>query len=268
MSWISAADLSDEGSYAELQNRIDLANFIDYQVYEIFIANRDWPANNMRCWQYRNGLWRWFFYDGDAAVRDLDFNAFANAVYEGDEEYPSNRTSTLLFRKLLENNDFQKRFVNRFNSLSRGILNSYQPLPFYDEIRGMLADEVGNQIVRFNCPKSRDGWKYYTRQVEKFLEQRPQQAVQQLLSFIPVQEDAVTDVLVYPSPAVCPVNVTVTACEAGISLLGVYDMAGRQVYSDLVYCVEGKNAFSLEFPLPAGIYLLRVCGRTAKFVVQ
>ena len=100
--WVEANDLSDDEALAYFETQVDIDNFIDYQIFELFAENTDWPANNMRCWQEGNDKWRWIFYDGDACLCWMTFNAFENAVYDGDEMWPSNWKATLFFRKLLE----------------------------------------------------------------------------------------------------------------------------------------------------------------------
>jgi len=46
---------------------LDIDNFIDYQIVEIYCANIDWPANNNKFWRPRStdGKWRWILFDTD-----------------------------------------------------------------------------------------------------------------------------------------------------------------------------------------------------------
>ena len=117
MDWLEEADLSMPANYAYLNDIIDIDNYIDYLILETFIANTDWPANNMRCWQEGDGKWRWLFYDGDAALIDDDFAVFDNASYMGSLGWPSSTRASLLFRRLFENNEFKHKFANRVEEL-------------------------------------------------------------------------------------------------------------------------------------------------------
>jgi hypothetical protein len=58
--------LSDS-AFTLVQTEMDIGNFIDYNAFEIYIGNTDWPANNNRRWRDRNpnGGWRWLIYDLD-----------------------------------------------------------------------------------------------------------------------------------------------------------------------------------------------------------
>src|SRR5690606_22699971 len=46
ISYIETHDLSNEEHYEEVKTMMDVDNFIDYQIIEIFSGNTDWPGNN------------------------------------------------------------------------------------------------------------------------------------------------------------------------------------------------------------------------------
>lgn len=56
--WLETADLSKAEQYDYLCSKIEINNFIDYTVFELYSANVDWPANNVRCWQTGDRKWR------------------------------------------------------------------------------------------------------------------------------------------------------------------------------------------------------------------
>ena len=55
MDWLETADLTVQEDYDYLSNLVDVDNFIDYMILETFVANLDWPANYVRCWQTEGG---------------------------------------------------------------------------------------------------------------------------------------------------------------------------------------------------------------------
>lgn len=266
MSWFATADLSVRENYEEACRLIDVDNFIDYQIFEIFIDNEDWPANNMRCWQYFMGKWRWIFYDGDAALKHLEWGGFAYATYDGVEEYPASRISTLLFRKLLDNLDFQKKFVDRYNNLCNGILSCSQTKPYLDSATTAIWAEVPSQVERFQFPASFQAWYDAVVGLDNFLCNRPWQAIQEMLEYIQVIE-SVSNVSLYPNPSCGEVTVSMTVDEPGIRTLCVYDMNGRMVYSNLLYCEVGTTQFFRQLPLPAGTYVVRVGDKRVKLLI-
>ena len=266
MSWFATADLSVKENYDEACRLMDMDNFIDYQIFEIFINNKDWPANNMRCWQYYTGKWRWIFYDGDAALSDGDWDGFANATYDGDDEYPASSISTLLFRKLLDNPDFQKKFVERYNYLCHSILSYYSTKPYLDAATDAMQEEIPLQVDRFNYPGTYKKWCADVKMMDEFLRKRPAQAIAEMLKYIPIKED-VSVLSFYPNPTAGEVTVSVTVTEPGIRTLYVYDMGGRMVYSSLLYCEEGQTQFLRQLLLPAGMYGIRVGDKSEKLLI-
>lgn len=266
MSWFATADLSIKENYEEACRWIDVDNFVDYQLFEIFINNEDWPANNMRCWQYYTGKWRWIFYDGDAALKHLEWGGLAYATYDGDDEYPASRISTLLFRKLLDNPDFQKKIVERYNSLCHSILSYYSTKPYLDAATDAIQEEIPLQMDRFKFPATDKKWCADVQLLDEFLRKRPAQAIAEMLEYIHIKEN-VGELLFYPNPTAGEVTVSVTVTEPGIRTLYVYDMGGRMVYSSLLYCEEGQTQFLRQLLLPAGMYGIRVGDKSGKLLI-
>ncbi|PIS30311.1 MAG: hypothetical protein COT43_02070, partial [Candidatus Marinimicrobia bacterium CG08_land_8_20_14_0_20_45_22] len=114
-------DLSVQENYQYVADRIDIDNYINYNVAEIYIDNRDWPGNNVKFWRHRptNGKWRWTLFDTDFGFGLYDanayrFNTLEHALATDGPDWPNPPWSTLLLRKLVENEEFRLKFINRF----------------------------------------------------------------------------------------------------------------------------------------------------------
>jgi hypothetical protein len=70
LTYIRNHDLTQDAHYLYVASQIDISNFIDYQISQLFLANWDWPDNNVRFWRPRTaeGKWRWVFFDCDACM--------------------------------------------------------------------------------------------------------------------------------------------------------------------------------------------------------
>ena len=268
-TWMEEADLSDEEQYAYAEAHIDIDNFIDYYVLELFTANLDWPAYNVRMWQLGDGKWRWIFYDGDACLETQNFDVFANATYDGNEGYPASRRSTLFFRRLLENPRFRERFASRFNQLVATKLSYENTKPYYDYIKQTLQGEVPNQIARFNMPANFATWEYYCMAViDQFLRERPEKIIDELNQFLSVEEPMVQQFQCYPNPTSGEIHLNFNADGLGTTEIGIYDMMGRKVFIMPCLMVAGDNDISFHPNLNAGTYLLRIGGHAIKIVIQ
>ena len=144
-------DLSEAENYQYVADRLDIENYIDYICVEVFSGNVDWPANNTRVWRYTadaqkayglDGKLRFMLYDTDFGLglygRSSSEDYLGNALKVGSSEWPNNEDSTLLLRKLLENDEFKAQFESRYMDL----LNSNFS---YDFVSNRL-DEAAEKI--------------------------------------------------------------------------------------------------------------------------
>ena len=65
VSFVSNNSLSSSENYQQIADQIDIDNYIQYQVAQIYYDNRDWPGNNIKFWQPTGGKWRWILFDTD-----------------------------------------------------------------------------------------------------------------------------------------------------------------------------------------------------------
>ena len=265
--WIDEHDLSDDNNYQYVAERIDISSFIDYEILEIFSANLDWPANNVRSWQADNGPWRWIFYDGDACLfkSKNGFDALANATYDGDEYYPSNAKSTLIFRKLLENRSFRARFLSRFYELMASELSYSTTLTYYDEAYDMLVEEIPNQIARFNNPTSEKEWKKGMKKVYRFLSRRPEEIDESLREWFVVDGTSIESL--YPNPAQDLIMVEVNSEEGDIVEYEIYNIMGQRLYHTKQIACSGTTKLTLDINFKNGVYFMKVGNSIKKFVV-
>ena len=269
--WVKQADLNDSLSYEWMKEKIDLDNFIDYQILELFCENSDWPANNMRCWQEGDGPWRWIFYDGDACLQWLTSSAFDNSVYVGDEMWPSSQIATLFFRKLLDNRDFCKQFNDRFHELLNTVFSYENTAPFFESIKQTLLQEIPSQSERFNFPDSFETWNTFMGHTNYFLEKRAQYTEHVLDDFLAVwslSEATFTDLSIFPNPSHGTVALRFEADYPQDVTCYVYDVSGRLVYAQTLSCNAGSNTYSFSLPQASGLYFLKMNDKVTKIVLQ
>lgn len=265
--YIANNDLSDPESYAYVASRIDISNFIDYQIFEIFTANLDWPANNMRCWQEGDGLWRWIFFDGDIGLIKKEYDAFANATYNGPNSYPASSRSTLFLRKLLENESFKVDFINRFNQLLHSAFAYETTKPLKDKAFTKLEGEIPNQVARFHCPDSLQLWEQHMDGINAFLSLRERYVLEQMRNYYLSDEFSITIDALYPSPAQSEIRIRTDFDKTAMTNVQIIDLNGRVCFSMEQAFGVGESELLLPIHLPSGFYVLRIGDTTQKFVV-
>lgn len=121
MADYAGKDLTDDATFAELEQLVDIDNMIQYFAIETYIANWDWPLNNIKLYRYysqnnvygtgrQDGRWRYLYYDMEAGF---------NINNEEPEEWLDIRTvmeESPLFGAVMKRPDMQKKFAEYMGS--------------------------------------------------------------------------------------------------------------------------------------------------------
>lgn len=268
MRWVKDCDLTQEEQYAQIGEMIDISSFIDYYCIELFIANKDWPANNMRCYQLDDGKWRWIFFDGDDALMEMGFDVLDNATSTVNMGWPTDSRSTLLFRKLLENKEFKTRFLSRFNELMTSQFTYPVTKPYYDEAVALVKGEVPLQCERFGLPLNMGQWEYDLTTIDRFLKNRVANMLDRLDAFFSVDNNVLSVRMLYPNPVSDELHLVIWSEGFAVRDMVVFDVVGRIRHSQKVVLMEGENSVDLSCPYASGLYFLRFGNQTHKFVIQ
>ena len=269
--WFIDADLKDPEAYAYVASKIDLHNFIDYYIFELFSENTDWPGNNVRCWLTEDGKWRWFFYDGDACLCWNTFLAFDYAVYEGDATYPSSSRATLFFRKLLENENFKQQFDSRFRELLETTFSYSITQPLFEHIKAALAPEIFFQSERFGHPVDVETWNTYLGHTQWFLMKRCESilpVLEQFLAPYQIDEKPLKVFSCYPNPSDGRVFLALESEKERYSTIQLFDVTGHLVFAQPVVLEAGSNVIPIDLPPVTGLYCLMIDALVTKIVRQ
>ena len=269
MDWLEDADLSDSANYAYVSSLIDIDNFIDYQILETFIANTDWPANNMRCWQADGSQWRFAFFDGDASLMDTTFDVLENATYVAEGQWYTGGTSTLLFRRLLENNDFKIRFSSRVDELCNSVMQFDATAALLEEIVQALRMELPGQIARFGYPDNMDYWNWGCHLVEEFLRDRVNVYRETCDSFEPLKfhqyQTNTDDFVIYPNPTGDVVHIMMLDGRSRETSFMLCDAMGRVILGGKCYLYACQEIV-LGSELRSGVYIVKIGPYVHRFV--
>jgi hypothetical protein len=275
--YMEKSDLAGPEAYETIARKMDIDNFIDYEIFQIVIANKDWPANNVRSWRERNdhSLRRWIFQDGDAALDDYHFDGFAHALYTGDKIWPTSEGATLFLRKMMENEAFRKRFTERLQHLLSHELSTDSLEAHYRRILTMIQNEIGSQIDRFSYRFNNKRWGKDMDNLAEFIKRRPcivaKQYNERFNTNISMPYDCVVPsaslsaVNIYPNPSTGSFTTEFDASISGGGMAFIHDVHGNMVSSQPVVIYEGKNLISIDISLGAGLYLFRVASDKANF---
>lgn len=121
MDFIQSHDLTDDENYQQVAAQIDVDEYVEYLVSEIYGGNDDWPHNNVKMWKSKKngGRWRWMLYDTDQSYniwgRDVDLVTYDKLEKCLTEKGKNGDTwSNVLLRNMVKNTTFRNKLANRF----------------------------------------------------------------------------------------------------------------------------------------------------------
>ena len=179
LSFVNSQDLSNPNNWSELQTRMDLGNFMDYFIAQIFTRNTDWPGNNIAYWRARteyrpnappgqDGRWRWLPFDLD----------FGWGYADGNQAHTHStlnhaRNNHGLFRSILEQPEFQSDFLIRFSDQLNTAFKSPRLLQELERLQGVIQPEMGRHMQRWRRPANPMAWEANVEIMRRFAERRP-----------------------------------------------------------------------------------------------
>lgn len=192
-NYVQGNDLTDPEVYEYVASQMDIDNFISYMQTEMFVANQDWPGNNLKKWRSTSPLtkWKWFLYDldwgfdnGHSQYSDIDmFHFVTDSTASG---YPNGAEYTVLFRNLLKNSTFRNRFVNRFAALVETKFCADSVLGKIDAMMREIEAEIPRDQSRWN--HSAAYMESSLETIRTFAKERPEKVVFEMKEFFGLGE--------------------------------------------------------------------------------
>jgi hypothetical protein len=175
-SFFLSNNFADAANFEKAQALMDMDNFIDYQIAEIFVGNIDWPQNNVRLWRVKtekankapnDGKWRWVFFDADRSLGET-VNVASNNLSDA-----ITRPENFIFTRLLQNQSFKVKFVARFRELLDSTFKYENSSKMYLEIKKMYEPEIDAHLKRWRIISSKQQWEQNCQDVLDYLKFRP-----------------------------------------------------------------------------------------------
>jgi hypothetical protein len=197
-------DMSIHSNYEYIKTLMDVDNFMEYNILQIYSANRDWPGNNVKVWRQRaekynetatygrDGRWRWLVFDLDYGLGlyskehsiRYSFDMLDFATKENGPIWPNPPWSTVMLRSLLKNNDFKLKFINKFADRLNTIYSENNVLDEITRYKNIYANYVNEHIKRWNIFKNDITlWESEIKILEEFALNRPWYVREQIIKY-------------------------------------------------------------------------------------
>jgi len=178
ISYLNTHTLESEANYLGVSGKIDVNNYIQYQLTQIYINNKDWPGNNIKFWNTNTpgSLWRWIIYDTDFGWGIWDggayaFNTLEFALEPNYPDWPNPTWSTLLFRRMMSNPGFRAEFANQFADRMNTNFTPEKIIAVIDSLRQIFQPEINDQMIRWG--QSYSNWLNNYTAIKSFANARP-----------------------------------------------------------------------------------------------
>ena len=117
LKFIKKSDLKQDSNVVKLSKLIDIDNYLDYNIAQVYISNID-AGGNIRYWRERKygAKWRWILFDTDFGfglrkTNGVEENTLIRFTEYSSELWPFPSWSSLIIRKLLKNESIKKRYI-------------------------------------------------------------------------------------------------------------------------------------------------------------
>jgi uncharacterized repeat protein (TIGR02543 family) len=211
ISFIEQNDLSISENYDWVSEQMDIDQFIDYQIAQIYWANGDWPGGNIIFWrpQIPGGKWKWLLYDVDMSMGShsrgvYDTNMLKKLTDTSVDGYESPEWSTFLFRSLLKNQNFKNKFIQRYSMHIHTTFEPSRMMSFIDSTASLIESEVPRHMNRWSKSLrlgSNMNWEKHLGIIEEFIDKRKQFAKSYLIDYFNLIRLNSLETLVSPADA-------------------------------------------------------------------
>lgn len=167
INYVRNHDLSDPDCYAYVCSQVDVDEYMDYIIAEMWIGNAD--NGNIKFCKTTEGKWTWIMYDVDYAFYYASYDAVSdhlnpNGTGSGDM-FP-----TVLIRNLLENAEFKDAFLRRMAWQMNTIWTEETLLPWIDAFEKMIETDMIKDCDRWG--RTYSTWRSNVEDLRNFAKNR------------------------------------------------------------------------------------------------
>ena len=176
--YINKTDFKDTAEILHLNTLMEIDNFINYNITEVYVGNRD-AGGNIRFWrpQTPEGRWRWILFDTDISFgisgkTSYKRNTLNKMTIKHNEAWPDPAWSTLIIRNLLENDSIKNLYINRFADHLNTLFSAKTVNFKIDSIQNMLKEEMPYHLKKWRSSNI-ERWGRNVQKMKDYASNRP-----------------------------------------------------------------------------------------------
>ena len=144
---------SDENGHtmAEYEEIMDVKEYINIMAMNLYYGNLDFPGNNIIVWAPTDngGRWRWVAKDTDFGLglygRSANYDTIEwiyNHDYDSGNAWANTPEATLLFRNLMNDEDFRREFIDHCAIYMGDFMNARGTHKIWDPMEDLAKSEI------------------------------------------------------------------------------------------------------------------------------
>ena len=240
--YINKTDFKDTAKIRHLNTLMEIDNFINYNITEVYVGNRD-AGGNIRFWrpQTPEGRWRWILFDTDISFgisgkTSYKRNTLNKMTIKHNEAWPDPAWSTLIIRNLLENDSIKNLYINRFADHLNTLFSAKTVKFKIDSIQNMLKDEMPFHFKKWRSSNIQR-WERNVQKMRDYASNRPYYVRLHLMERFDLSDTINVDIQNQDPKAG---YVQINSIRVDTSFEGVY-------FKDAAPSVEAKAKYGYEF---------------------
>jgi hypothetical protein len=190
--YVCNMNLNDQEAYDSVKTMIDVQNFISFWALNIYVDNKDWPANNNKFWSSNSpgSLYRWISYDTDFGYSIWDAQAYKVntlqfSMSKGKLTWANQLWATAMMRSLLRSKEFKDQYVNEYADRMNTTFHPDVMIPVVDSFQLRVMNEAPDHYERWikdpNNWLSYNSWLGIVERIRTYFIERPAYMRQHLM---------------------------------------------------------------------------------------
>ena len=158
LTYIREHDLADSMAFTEVKNRLDVNEYMNYYITNIYYENEDWPQANVKFWRERKDTaqWRAMLFD-----TDFGFGLFHQSGNTLTWALRDPHPSTEIIVALMKNESFKNEFIQRFAAHINTTFDPDRVLPILDSLAINIQEHIPRQVEIWDLPFYTEYWEYH-----------------------------------------------------------------------------------------------------------
>lgn len=177
LAFLKSNDLTKDETIEELSTFMDIQDYINYNIAEVYSDNRD-AGGNIRYWKEtkEGAKWRWILFDLDLGLNNnrtdgYKHNTLRKFTSVNNEVWPDPPWSTFIIRSLLSNKKLEEQYIVTFSDHLNTVYQVDTALRLLNKMAAVIEPEIEFHQKRWFSSKK--NWEEHMENLRLFVRERP-----------------------------------------------------------------------------------------------